>query len=181
MTLGTASCATGGLDCRCARVFTFGFTGAVLLGVIIAGGLHHAVASGANVGIGIAIGVFVFGVASAVAFAVRSNKETGLLGWISIVGFAGSRNLRYSFKHNPKKWETYVHMVSFDFMIKYVCPPALLGAHPCCCRACLRWTCVLQRNAEESWLPGVIAHLLRVPRTAPAQSCTGCSPCQITP
>ena len=41
--------------------------------------------------------------------------------------WAGTRNLRATFKHDPKRWETRMYIVTFDLMIKYVCPPVLFG------------------------------------------------------
>ena len=116
---------------RSAALFTYGFVAASFAGPILAGSLHHAESfrAGANVGAGIALGVCIFLCTAAAAFFTRTNRDAGFGEWVQLVGFAGSRELRHSFKRRPAYWETVVHILSFDVMIKYVCPPVLIGAH----------------------------------------------------
>lgn len=113
--------------CRSAAALTGGFTIASLLGVILAGGLHHAVDTGINIAIGVAVGFAIFFASALAAFFLRSDKAMSFKKWLEIVVWAGTRNLRCTFKKNPKRWETILHIVTFDFMIKYICFPALLG------------------------------------------------------
>ena len=138
--------------CRCAQAYTYGFTAATIIGCVVAGALHYAVDTGINVAIGICLGVGLFAISVVVAFVVRTDKDHGFMEWFKIVVWAGSRNLRNTFKHNPSKVEVILHICTFDFMIKYICPPALLGALLCylvCGASCalkaavVLWTLVL--------------------------------------
>lgn len=121
------ACADPRGACRSAAAFTGGFTVASLVGTILAGGLHHTVDSGINIAIGAAVGFFIFFASALAAFFLRSDKAMPFGKWFEIVVWAGTRNLRCTFKKNPKRWETIVHIISFDFMVKYICFPALLG------------------------------------------------------
>ena len=118
------------LACRSAALFTFGFLAACLVGVIVAGALHYTVLSGVNVGIGAAVGVCIFLVTAACAFLARKAKGQSFREWVQLVGFAGTREVRRTFKYKPKRWQSVMHMLTFDVMIKYACPPVFVGAMP---------------------------------------------------
>ena len=130
--------------CRSAAIFTGGFTVASVLGCAIAGALHYAVESGNNIGIGFAIGVGIFAISIVAAFLTRSGeaKEGGFMDWAKIVCFAGSRNLRSTFKHNPKRWETIAHILTFDCMIKYVRTRPSFHSALAAMYMCARFVCV---------------------------------------
>lgn len=108
-------------------LFTGGFTAASILGCVVSGSLHHVVADSANVGIGVALGVCTFLFFVGAAYICRADIEQTFGQWFEIVVWSGTRNLRGTFKHDPKPWETILHIVTFDFMVKYVCFPSLLG------------------------------------------------------
>jgi hypothetical protein len=113
--------------CRSAAIFTGGFTAACLIGCGLAGGLHgQNFGTGINVLVGFAVGVFIFAMSIVFAFLSRSDLEQTLMEWGTIVIWAGTRNLRVTFKHDPARWESYLHIATFDVMLKYFCTPALL-------------------------------------------------------
>jgi hypothetical protein len=116
-----------GGTCRSAAIYLGGFTAASVLGCIISGGLHGVVANGYNLGVGIILGVCLFLFFSAASFIFRADANQSFVQWLEIVLWAGSRNLRGTFKQKPSRWENVLFVITFDFMIKYICFPALLG------------------------------------------------------
>lgn len=85
------------------------------------------VADSANLGIGAVLGLAIFLFFVGAAYICRADIEQTFRQWFEIVVWAGTRNLRGTFKHDPKRWETVVHIIFFDFMVKYISFPALLG------------------------------------------------------
>ena len=118
---------------RSAGLFTYGSVAACLIGAIVSGALHHDTSDTVNIGIGIATGVCTFLGASFAAFFARHDYKVSAGEWISVVSFAGTRELRRGFKQNTgsytPQWREIMHMFTFDAPIKYICPPVFTGAH----------------------------------------------------
>ena len=110
-----------------ATIFNGGFTAACLVGCAIAGGLFGVVATGANLAIGIGLGLIVFGSSVVMGFVARQDLQQTFKEWWGVMVWAGTRNLRNTFKYDPTPGETILHIVTFDVTIKYICPPALLA------------------------------------------------------
>jgi hypothetical protein len=107
-------------------LFTGGFTAATTLGCICAGALHSTVRPGSSIAIGLAFAITLFLTSSLAAFVSRKDKAQTLSKWLDIVVCAGTRNLRTTFKRNPTRFDTTLHIVTFDICLKYFCPPILL-------------------------------------------------------
>ena len=89
---------TGGSQCRSAILLTWGFLLACIGGVGMSGVLHYATTPGANVGIGVAVGLVIFTLAATGAFYCRNNLQQSLREWLDVWVFAGTRNLRNTFQ-----------------------------------------------------------------------------------
>lgn len=98
-----------------------------VLGCVVSGGLHGVVNKGYNVGVGAVFGICLFLFFAVAAFIFRADADQTFFQWLEIVVWAGSRNLRGTFKQDSAKWENVLFVIFFDFMIKYICFPALLG------------------------------------------------------
>lgn len=64
----------------------------------VSGCLHYATSPGVNVGIGFAIGVGSFAIATVLAFVCRRSIDQTLKQWLDVWVFAGTRNLRSTFQ-----------------------------------------------------------------------------------
>ena len=88
----------GSVLCSSATIFNGGFTAAALVGCAIAGGLHGIMATGANLGIGVALGAAIFGASVGLGFLARQDLHQTFSQWAGIMVLAGTRNLRSTFK-----------------------------------------------------------------------------------
>ena len=108
--------------CRSASLWTGGFTGGTICGCIVGGAMHDT-RSGAAIGAGIATGLIIFCVMTLVAYGAyvaklpkhEADNALSFGGWLRVVGFSGSRNLRSTFKRvSLSEAEERLHIATFD-------------------------------------------------------------------
>lgn len=116
--------------CRCAAVFTGGYTVAVIAGCGLSGLLSGVgdVSSGGAVGVGLAVGLATFAISVPAAFFMRADKAQGVKEWVSIVALAGTRKLRRTFKTTPSRLDVCIHVAFFDVFLKCALPSGALRA-----------------------------------------------------
>eukprot|EP00873_Tetraselmis_striata_P037403 jgi/Tetstr1/457667/TSEL_004248.t1 len=103
-------------------VYTAGYHGAYLTGIALCAGLGFRYQSYENLAIGAATGVAIFVACSLLAFALRGEKRITFVNFFRSVMCCGTEILREELHSRwlPMPW-------MWDLMIKYICPPVLLG------------------------------------------------------
>ncbi|GMH36994.1 hypothetical protein BSKO_04867 [Bryopsis sp. KO-2023] len=110
-----------------AKIFTFGYFGAVGLGVILSGSLYDAMENEGYLQVGIPIG-FVAWVASIIAaYRFRNRPSMSFLGWVRHVGAAGTEKVRHAINESAEKHNRTKLPIVWDIIIKYLIPPMLTG------------------------------------------------------
>mmetsp|Transcript_39107 Transcript_39107/g.99073 ORF Transcript_39107/g.99073 Transcript_39107/m.99073 type:complete len:630 (-) Transcript_39107:668-2557(-) len=105
--------------------YTTAFFSGSILAVLLAGAMVNVYPPNyLGLAVGIPVGFVVFLIGAAASFALREDKSKGFGQFVCDVSFCGTEILRATINQNARV----VPLCRFwDFMVKYMCPPILLG------------------------------------------------------